>query len=79
MQNWLVEIGLKDWEPDLKSGTRVVTYEEVQATNEFHARHIGFEQFLARLKTDSELQKLMETNHLTPKKCCAAVAITDLK
>ena len=35
---WLVEISLKDWEPNLPGGTRIVSFEEVVASDEIAAR-----------------------------------------
>ena len=35
---WLIEISLKDFEPNLPGGTRIVSFEEVVASDEIAAR-----------------------------------------
>lgn len=42
-QAWLVEIRLKDWEPNLPDGPRIVSFEEGLAPSEIEARHAGFD------------------------------------
>jgi hypothetical protein len=67
LKKFLVEIRLKDWIPDLKSGGRVVDYEEVELRvrtgDQFEdlliARHVGYDQFVARAKYTPRLSKLL--------------------
>lgn len=74
-QAWLVEIRLKDWEPSLADGSRVVAYEEVLASGEMAARHAGFDQFAARCKYDPALRRKMQRVGLTEHNCCAPDAV----
>ncbi len=69
---FLVEVRVKDWIPDLKSGGRVVAYEEIELNSfgddhedVFRARHIGYEQFVTRAKYTPSLQKLLAENNLS--------------
>lgn len=48
MNHYLVEIRLKDWEPDIRGVGRIISFEEVLANDEINARHAGFEQFERR-------------------------------
>jgi hypothetical protein len=73
--NWLVEIQLKDWEPSLRNGSRVVAFEEVEAVNEIAARHSGFNQFEARCNYEPSLRRKMEEWGITPHNCCAPEAV----
>lgn len=72
---WLVEIRLKDWEPDFSDGSRVVAYEEVLARNELEARHGGFDQFANRCKYEPILRLKMKVRGLTEHNCCAPDAV----
>ena len=56
---WLVEIRLKDWEPDLPGRTRIVSFEEVAACDEIAARHAGFDQFAARCNYEPVMRRKM--------------------
>ena len=73
--NRLVEIRLKDWEPDLRCGTRIVAFEEVSATDEVGARLSGFDQFEARCNCDGFMRGRTEAWGLTPHNCCAPEAV----
>ena len=72
MARFLVEIRLKDWIPDLKSGGLVVDYETVElrvGTGErfedlLIARRVGYDQFVARAKYTPRLSKLLTDNGL---------------
>jgi len=75
MKKWLVEIRLKDWEPPLRGGSRVVEYEEVEAHNEIAARHAGFDQFAARCGFEPAMRKRMQSLGLTQHNCCAPDAV----
>lgn len=74
-QIWLVEIRLKDWEPSFADGSRVVGYEEVLASNEFAARHAGFDQFANRCKYEPVLRRRMQGRGLSEFNCCAPDAV----
>ena len=70
-KKFLVEIRIKDWVPDLKSGGRVVDYETVQIRgvgDPFEdlliARHVGYDQFVARAKYTPRLSKLLTDSGL---------------
>lgn len=73
--HWLVEIRLKDWIPSLPDGGRIVAYEEVQAYDEYYARHAGFDQFAARCIYEPTLRKKMAAWGLTKYSCCAPDAV----
>ena len=75
MKKWLVEIRLKDWEPALKGGARVVAYEEVDAYNELAARHAAFDKFAARCGFEPTTRRRMESMGLTQHNCCAPDAV----
>lgn len=75
MRNWLVEISLKKWRPDLKSGGRVVTYIEVVAEDEYYARHKGFEVFEKEVKYKPSLRAILNENGLSMSDCCAPDAV----
>ncbi len=72
---WLVEIRLKDWEPNLSNGSRIVAYEEVEAFEEYHARHLGFRQFETRFDYEPALRRKMREWCITPSNCCAPEAV----
>lgn len=74
-KEWLVEIRLKDWEPPFSDGSRVLTYEEVQAVNETAARLAGFDQFSARCTFDPIIRRKMQSQGLTAHNCCAPDAV----
>lgn len=74
-QMWLVEIRLKDWEPDLPKGRRVVTFEEVLANDQISARHAGFEQFERRCHYEPALRLQMKNFGITEHNCCAPDAV----
>lgn len=75
MTNWLVEIRLKEWEPSLRNGARVVAFEEVEALNEVGARHAGFDQFEARCMYEPAMRRMLEENGITQHNCCASEAV----
>lgn len=75
MKPWLVEIRLKEWEPPLPGGSRVVGYEEVMACNEYAARHAGFDQFSARCGYEPVTRMRMQSLGLTQHNCCAPDAV----
>ena len=77
MQNskWLVEIRLKDWEAPLRGGARIVSFEEVEACDEFEARHAGFNQFSDRARYEPTMRRKMEGWGITPRNCCAPEAV----
>lgn len=75
MDKWLVEIPLKDWEPSLPNGSRVVDYEEVIALDEITARFAGFDQFAARCRFEPKVRRRMESLGLTHHNCCAPDAV----
>ena len=76
---WLVEIRLKDWidwgSPTPRVPSRVVSYEEVIAQNEYAARHAGFDQFALRCKYEPILKRKMEALDLKTNDCCAPDAV----
>lgn len=74
-KHWLVEIRLKDWEPALPNGTRVVAFEEVDALDEVGARHAGFDQFVARCNYEPYMRRMMTVNGITQHNCCAPEAV----
>lgn len=74
-QDWLVEIRLKDWEPDLPGGLRIVSFEEVVAPGEVEARHAGFDQFQARCTYEPVMRRKMLNWGITQHNCCASDAI----
>lgn len=72
---WLVEIRLKDWVHGPADQDRVVTYEEVEARDEYGARHAGFDQFSRRCQYEPVMRQKMHRRGLTPKDCCSADAV----
>lgn len=73
---WLVEIRLKDWEPDLSTGGRVVAFEEiVGAHDEYSARQAGFDQFAARARYEHVMRLKLSKNGITEHNCCAPDAV----
>ena len=74
-KHWLVEIRLKDWEPTLSNGSRTVAYEEVEALDEYDARHKGFDRFEARCNYEPTMRRMMLANGITQYNCCAAEAV----
>lgn len=72
---WLVEIRLKEWEPDLPCGGRVVQYEEVEASNEISARFAAFDQFASRCGYEHATRQRMQSLGLTYHNCCAPDAV----
>ena len=76
MPQFLVEIRLKDWVSTPSAlGGRVVTYEEVEASDEYYARHAGFAQFSKRAKYEPILRRKMERWELATDNCCAPDAV----
>lgn len=72
---WLVEIRLKDWEPDLPGKKRIVSFEEVIAGDEISARHAGFDQFAARCQYEPVMRRKMNQWGITQHNCCAPDAV----
>ena len=72
---WLVEISLKDWEPNLPGGTRIVSFEEVAASDEIAARQAGYEQFAARCNYEPVMRRKMLKWGITQYNCCAPDAV----
>lgn len=72
---WLVEIRLKNWKPDLKTGGRTLTYEEVEAFDNVHARHVGYAQFLNKCNYAPITRRKMATENLMPEDLCAPDAV----
>lgn len=72
---WLVEIRLKDWEPALRGGTRIVGFEEVLAPDEVSARHAGFDQFAGRCNYEPAMRRKMANLGITQHNCCATEAV----
>ncbi len=72
---WLVEIRLKDWEPNLPNGSRIVAFEEVLASDEVNARHAAFDQFENRCVYEPILRRRMTSIGITAKNCCAPDAV----
>ena len=72
---WLVEISLKDWEPNLPGGTRIVSFEEVVASDEIAARQAGYDQFAARCFYEPIVRRRMCNWGITQHNCCASDAI----
>lgn len=74
-EHWLVEIRLKDWEPDLPGKNRIVAFEEVLAPNHLAARYAGFDQFANRCHYEPVLRRKMESWGITEHNCCAPDAV----
>ncbi len=75
MKEWLVEIRVKDWIHVPEGMSRTVTYEEVLAGEEYHARHTAFQQFEDRCKYEPVTRRKMADRKLTPADCCAPAAV----
>lgn len=74
--HYLVEIRLKDWAPTpVGLASRVVTYEEVDAADEYFARHSAFEQFETRARYEPILRRKLESYGITVRCCCAPDAV----
>ena len=72
---WLVEISLKDWEPTLPGGTRIVSFEEVVASDEIVARQTGYEQFAARCFYEPIMRRKMYNWGITQHNCRVSDAV----
>lgn len=72
---WLVEISLKDWEPNLPSGMRIVSFEEVVASDEIAARQAGYEQFAARCFYEPIMRRKMYNWGITQHNCRVSDAV----
>lgn len=79
MQNnndeWLVEIRVKDWVFIPEGQSNVVSFEEVIATDEVAARHLGFDQFERRCQYEPIMKRVMHQRGLSLKDCCAPEAV----
>jgi hypothetical protein len=75
LKEWLVEIRVKDWVHLPEGQGRMITYEEVLADNEYHARNIAFDSFSDRIKYDPIMRRKMEQRGLEIKDCCAPDAV----
>lgn len=69
---YLVEIRLKDWVAGEK---KVFAYEEVLAVDEYFARHVGFNQFVSRLKSEPILRRKWEQSGLSLSDVCVPDAV----
>lgn len=74
-KKWLVEIRIKDWIPTPSSGNRTLHYEEVFSTDEYSARHLGFDTFSDRVKYEPRFKKMLTTLGITIKDTCAPDAV----
>lgn len=74
-KRWLVEIRLKDWIPDLKTGGRILAFEEVFATTNIGARYAGYDKFRDRAEYSPRLKKLLKENNLSMLDYCAPDAV----
>ena len=72
---WLVEISLKDWEPNLPGGTRIVSFEEVVACGEIAARQAGYDQFAARCFYEPIMRRKMYNWAITQHNCHVSDAL----
>lgn len=72
---WLVEIRLKDWCAALPTGSRIVSFEEVLAANEYEARHAGYDQFTNRCRYEPVTRRKMKQWGLELKDVCAPDAV----
>lgn len=74
---WLVEICVKDWVPNnhLLANGRTVHYVEVEAANEYAARHAGFDEFERLVKTHQIIARKWEELNLDFGSICAPAAI----
>lgn len=75
-KEWLVEIRVKDWVHVPEGQSRIVTYVEVLAPDEYLARHAGFECFANRCKYEPVTRRLMTRRGLEVGNCCAPDAVT---
>lgn len=74
---WLVEIRVKDWIanlPALANG-RTVHYVEVEAGNEYAARHAGFDEFQRLVRTNQIIARKWKELNLDFNSICAPEAI----
>lgn len=72
---WLVEIRVKEWIHIPEGESNIVSFEEVIATDEVSARHLGFDQFERRCQYEPIMKRLMSQRGLSMKDCCAPDAI----
>ena len=72
---WLIEISLKEFEPNLPGGTRIVSFEEVVAPDEIAARQAGYEQFSARCFYEPIMRRKMCNWGITQHNCCVSDAV----
>ena len=72
---WLIEISLKDFEPNLPGGTRIVSFEEVVASDEIVARQTGYEQFAARCFYEPIMRRKMYNWGITQHNCRVSDAV----
>ena len=72
---WLVEISLKEWEPNLPGGMRIVSFEEVAAYDEIAARQAGYEQFAARCFYEPIMRRKMLNWGITQHNCRVSDAV----
>lgn len=73
---WLVEIRVKDWIHVAPGESRTITYEEVLAGDEYHARHLAFQQFENRCKYEPIMGRKMKLRLLGTADCCAPDAVS---
>ena len=73
--HWLVEIRAKDWVPVPAGVSSVVTYEEVEAPDEYYARHRAFEQFERRIKYEPIARRKFEERGRPITDYCAPDAV----
>lgn len=74
-QIWLVEICVLS-SVDVPAGmSRLVTYEEVLASNEYDARLLGFSQFRARVKYEPVARRKLANRNLQHSDCHAPTAV----
>lgn len=72
---WLVEIRFKDWVRLAPGESPTVTYEEVEAPDEYSARHAGFSQFEARTKYEPITRRRYEARGCAMVDYCAPDAV----
>ncbi len=72
---WLIEISLKDFEPNLPGGTRIVSFEEVVASDEIAARQTGYEPFAARCFYEPIMRRKMCNWGITQHNCRVSDAV----
>lgn len=73
MKHYLVEIRLKDWIHT--EGSRTLGYEEVEALDEYYARHSGYSQFVNKLKYSPIARRKWEQSKLSLCDICAPDAV----